>query len=43
MNKETERLVNRVKRELRALKARVDESESRAALAAYEEVKSILD
>jgi len=43
MDKETERLVREVKRELRALKAKVDESENHAALTAYEEMTSTLD
>lgn len=43
MDKETERLVKKVKRELRALRAKVDELESHAALAAFEEMMSALD
>jgi len=43
MDKETERLVKIVKKELRALKAKVDESENRAALRAYKKLTSSLD
>ncbi len=43
MDRETERLVKRVKRELRALKAEVDKSESHAAATAYEKMTSALD
>jgi hypothetical protein len=43
MDRETERLVKRVKRELRALKAQVENSENHAAMTAYEEMTSALD
>jgi hypothetical protein len=43
MDKETEQLVKKVKKELRALRAKVDELENYAALTAYEELTSTLD
>lgn len=43
MDRETERLVKKVQRELRALKAQVDKAESHAAATAYEEMTSALD
>jgi ferritin len=43
MDKETEELVKKVKKELRALRAKVDELENHAALMAYEEMTSTLD
>jgi hypothetical protein len=43
MDEETERLVKKVKRELKALRAKVDRLESQAALAAFEEMMSVLD
>jgi hypothetical protein len=43
LDRETEQLVKKVKKELRALRARVDELESYAASKAYEELTSALD
>ena len=43
MDRETEELVKKVKKELRALRAKVDELENCAALMAYEELTSALD
>jgi len=43
MDKETERLAKNVKRELRALKAKVDKMKNRTALTAYEKMKSTLN
>jgi hypothetical protein len=43
MDKETERLVKKVKKELRALKTKVDQLESYAAVKAYEDLKSTFD
>jgi hypothetical protein len=43
MDKETEELVRKVKKELQALRAKVDKLENYAALKAYEELTSTLD
>lgn len=43
MEKDTEELVKKVKKELRALRAKVDELENYAILKAYEELTSTLD
>ncbi len=43
MDRETERLVKKVKKELRSLKAQVAKSENHAAMTAYEEMTSALD
>ena len=43
MDRETEELVKKVKKELRALRTKVDELENHAALMAYEELTSTLD
>jgi len=43
MDKETEELVRKVKKELRTLRAKVDELENYAAQKAYEEMTSTLD
>lgn len=43
MDKETEELVKRVKKELRVLRAKVDKLQNYTALMAYEELTSTLD
>lgn len=43
MDKETEQLVKKVKKELRALRVQVDQLENYAALKAYKELKSAFD
>jgi len=43
LDKETEELVKRVKKELQALRARVDKLENLAVRKAYEEMESALD
>lgn len=43
LDKETEQMVKKVRKELQALKAKVDQLENRALLMAYEELSSTLD
>jgi len=43
LNKETERLVNEVKKELRALRAKVEEREDPKLLKTYQRLRSTLD
>ena len=43
MDKETERLVNEVKRELRALRDRIEQSEDPKLLKTYQKMRSTLD
>lgn len=43
MNKETEQLGKKVKKELQPLKARVDQSEDDSALNAHEKLTSTMD
>ena len=43
MDKETERLVNEVKKELQALRARIDRNEDPKLLKTYQKMRSTLD
>jgi len=43
LDKETERLVNEVKKELRALRARIDQTEDQKLLKSYQKMRSTLD
>lgn len=43
MDKETERLVNDVRKELKALRAKLEKIENRTVLMAYEELSSTID
>lgn len=43
LDKETERLVNEVKRELQALRAKIEQEENRRLLKTYQKMLSTLD